>query len=66
MAPFILYSALMGGLCLKALLRRTVFEAEIKVMSFQTANAATEDRPIGPSMLPWQREQGAFNHPALD
>jgi hypothetical protein len=35
LSPFVLYSALMGGLCLTALLRRTVFEAEIRVMSFR-------------------------------
>jgi hypothetical protein len=34
LAPFVLYGALLGGLCLTALLRCAVFEAEIGVMSF--------------------------------
>lgn len=45
LAPFVLYSALMGGLCLTALLRRSVFEAEIRVMSFRFRLRTRPPRP---------------------
>lgn len=45
LAPFVLYSALMGGLCLTALLRRTVFEAEVRVMSFRFRLRTRPPRP---------------------
>lgn len=35
LAPLVLHGALIGGLCLTAVLRRTMFEAEIRVMSFR-------------------------------